>query len=333
MVHVKPQQPVHAQREPILSLETDESCETDPMSEVVLRIVLVLGAWCTFVSPASAHAQDRQGAVRIEVNGDAIVGPGDPRDLLVVIGGNARIADSVGTVIIVDGSLALNDARVGHIFAVQANVEVGPGSRVSHQIQLIDSEMSVDPDARVYASIRRGVDLRRGAVVFGVLIGIGFSVAVVLAGLGAAAVAPSLVREAGAAITERTGPTLLSALVVWVVLPTGALFLLFTLVGAPTAVGVLLVLPLLWFAGYIVSGIRLGDYLLRRLRGVLEPVHPYRAAGIGLVVLVMAGWLPFIGSVISPVAGLLGSGSLAFIGWQRFATGRPPRSTVGQGTA
>lgn len=276
---------------------------------------LAMGA----VGPVAGQEPDA--SVRVQVNGDATVARGDSQTVLVVIKGDALVRGPVGTVVVVDGDLMIDSARVTRIVAVRADVAVGPGAAVADEIRLIDSELSVDPSVQLAARVEEGMEYWRGAALFGALVGLGFMAFVVVAGLVAAAVAPSLMREAAAAITEQTGSMLLAVLALWLALPIAAVLMLFTLIGAPTAVGCLLVLPLLWFLGYLVSGICLGDFILRRARGGGEPVHPYRAAALGLVILLVAGWIPFFGSLVALGSGLAGSGALVVIGWRRFVAG------------
>lgn len=295
--------------------------------------LLVAAAVCCLAAGAASPlmGQEPDASVRVQVNGDAIVARGDSQTILVVVRGDALVRGAVGTVVVVDGDLLIDSARVARVIAVRTDVRVGPGSAVTDRVRLVDAELSVDPSVQIAATVEEGWDLSHGAALFGLIAGLGFMVFVVVAGLVAAAVAPSLMREAGAAITENTGPMLIGSLVLWLAVPIASGLMLFTFIGAPTAVAILLALPLLWFLGYLVSGICLGDFILRRYRGGLEPVHPYRAAALGLVILLVAGWLPFFGSIVSLGAGVVGSGSLVLMGWRRFVAGwrqAPSRSPM-----
>ena len=101
-------------------------------------------------------------------------------------------------------------------------------------------------------------------------------------------------------------------------LPLLAVMAFFTIVGIPAGLAILLILlPALGYVGYLVAGIRLGDYVLGVVRGHDEAWHPYQAAVTGLGLLLVLGWVPVVGGIVSPVAGLLGAGALALRAWQR----------------
>ena len=84
-------------------------------------------------------------------------------------------------------------------------------------------------------------------------------------------------------------------------------------------------MPALGFLGYLVTGIRLGDYIIGAMRGSDEAWHPYLAAAVGLGALVVAGWIPVLGAVVSPVAAFLGGGALAL---RRMTPGYEPDNTT-----
>jgi hypothetical protein len=85
-----------------------------------------------------------------------------------------------------------------------------------------------------------------------------------------------------------------------------------TVVGAPIGLaGLFLVLPVLTLAGWLVAAIWVGDWLVARSRGTREAGRPYRAAVLGVIVLAIAGLLPFV----STLATLFGFGALLLVAW------------------
>ena len=79
-----------------------------------------------------------------------------------------------------------------------------------------------------------------------------------------------------------------------------------TIVGAPIGLGaLLLVLPALAFLGWIVAAIWIGDWILGRSGGP-RAERPYAAAVVGVLVLALAGIVPFV----SAIATLFGFGAL-----------------------
>jgi hypothetical protein len=91
--------------------------------------------------------------------------------------------------------------------------------------------------------------------------------------------------------------------------------LFITIVGAPLALGILFVAwPLAAFVGYLVAGIWLGDWILRRTSPAVVRERPYLAAVSGLVVLQVLGIWP----VFSMIASLFGYGAILLLAWRTF---------------
>ncbi|NBB86690.1 MAG: hypothetical protein GVY12_10815 [Bacteroidetes bacterium] len=294
----------------------------------VALALLVLAA-ATGPAPAAQSPAAAFDGLLVRVGGPIEVGPGGRESVVVVVQGNAAIGGSVDAVIVVDGTATLNDgARVTELVVIQGTADLRAGSAVSQDVHLVNAELRRDDDAVVGGDIQSGpgYPFVRGLLIFGLLMGLGAAVAVIVSGLVAAAIAPHGVRSVGATITDEPGPTVLAALLLWIGLPIAAALIAATLVGIPTAIGILLfLLPALGFLGYVVAGIRLGDYILGALRGSYEAWHPYQAALVGLVALLAAGWIPVLGAAVSPAASLLGSGALTLRGWR---AARWPRSAA-----
>jgi hypothetical protein len=99
-----------------------------------------------------------------------------------------------------------------------------------------------------------------------------------------------------------------------------------TVIGIPAALGlVVFVMPAVGFIGYLVVGTRIGDWLLLRVRGRVEPAHPYVAAMLGLGLLMLAAALPLLGGVITVLAGVAGGGAVGLTAWRAARwSPRPP---------
>ena len=103
----------------------------------------------------------------------------------------------------------------------------------------------------------------------------------------------------------------------WVALPLAAIIAIPTVIGIPMGVGTFLfVLPALAFLGYLVTGIRLGDWIMEQLRKSVEQPRPYLAALAGIGTLLLLGMIPFLGGFVAPVAGALGSGAMLLTLWR-----------------
>ena len=180
---------------------------------------------------------------------------------------------------------------------------------------------------RVAGSVRT---LDADLAVFGVLLiplfilfFVGFGLAVLAAAIAVAAFGARQVRTAESLIVRQPGHVLVAGIAGTFVLPMIAILLIMTVVGAPIGFAMLFVLlPTLAFLAWIVAAIWVGDWIVARWRGQVEADRPYRAAVIGVVVLALAGLLPFV----TAVATLFGLGALLLAGWRVL---RPEAPTVG----
>jgi hypothetical protein len=280
------------------------------------------------VVPAPVLAQgiqDEEGVV-VRVGGDIDIEPGESEAVVVVVRGNATIRGEVGVVVVVNGTATLVGARADELVVVQGKADLTDGTEITGNVELINSELSRSSDVVIGGEVVEGSGKRfgRGMLLFGILVGLGFAIAVIVSGLVAAAVAPHGVRAAGEMLTHEFGKTVIGTLAVWIGLPIIAIIAFMTVVGIPTGIGIFLfLLPALGFLGYLISGIRLGDYLLGIIRGSDEAWHPYLAAIVGLLTLLLMGFVPVVGSVVSPIAGMFGAGALAARAFE--VARKPPR--------
>lgn len=276
--------------------------------------------------PAAAAAETRQDAAPLEAGVDDGV--------VVVVQSRAEVAGTADVLVVVQGTATLTGARVGEVVVIQGRVLLEEGTVVTGDVRLVDATLVQGEGTRVQGRVTNDSVARvgRGLLAFGLVFALGAAVVMLVSGLAAAAVAPHGVRAVGALMTDRLGPTVLAALVVWVGGPAVAVAAFVTFVGIPLGLAVVLVLlPALGFLGYLVAGIWLGDYALGRLRGSDEAWHPYRAALVGVAMLLVAGWVPVLGSLVTPAAAFLGSGALALHAWDVARRPRQPRHPVPAG--
>ena len=105
-------------------------------------------------------------------------------------------------------------------------------------------------------------------------------------------------------------------------MPLVAILAMVTIIGAPFGLAILLMVwPAAAFAGYLVAGIWIGEWLL--YRGDLpRPERPYMASVLGLIVLQIIGLVPFV----TPIASLFGFGAVLLLAWRTFDSRARERS-------
>ncbi len=257
------------------------------------------------------------GRVLISTGGGITVPAGEQADVVVVVNGTATINGQVNTIVVIDGAANLAGARTESIFAVRSPVTLGAGTVVLGDVMRVDSQVLRVGDAQVHGSIR---DLAVDAAGIGLLLApaiillfLGFALAAIAAGLLLVALASRQVRKAEALISHRPIATLAAGLG-GVVLPLFVVILLMvTVVGAPLGFGILFGLwPLTGFVGYLVAGIWIGDWVLRRMSPAVERDRPYLAAVIGLLLMDLLGIVP----PLAGIASLFGFGAVILLAWQ-----------------
>jgi len=109
---------------------------------------------------------------------------------------------------------------------------------------------------------------------------------------------------------------LLATLVLWVAVPVAAVIAFVSVVGIATGIGIVLfVTPALWFIGYLVAGVAIGDGILGATRRE-QGGRPYAAVTLGLATLLLLGLVPVLGAIVMSIAGIVGSGAVALVAWR-----------------
>jgi hypothetical protein len=292
-----------------------------------MKRLLVIAATVAFLlglgAPAvlAADPLPRTDRVLLSVNGPVEVPAGDSIGTLVVVGGDARISGSVSHVVMIRGAATLTGATVGTLTVVNGTADLEAGTTVTGAVRTLNGTVSQQPGSVVQGSVRT-LDGSATAVLaaFGILLipifillFLGMCLAMVAAALLVAAFGARQVRGAGTLIRREPGPVLLSGVLASVALPALAILLIATVVGAPIGFALLfLVLPAAAFLAWIVAAIWIGDWLVTRMRGTAEADRPYLAAVIGVVVLGVAGMVPFV----TAIASLFGFGAIVLAAWR-----------------
>ncbi len=151
--------------------------------------------------------------------------------------------------------------------------------------------------------------------------------------------APRFAGRAAAAVAGSPWRSLGLGLLLVVVVPLVAVLLVLTLLGIPFALALLAFYPLLTMLGFVVAAVALGQRLRRGFGAAPIAAIPSDAASLqpapapaptptpsvglaalGLLVLMLLGWLPFVGWLLLTVATLAGLGAVVLA----IARGRRP---------
>jgi hypothetical protein len=285
---------------------------------IIASVALLMGLAAPAVLAASPTAtQDKQ--VVLVFNGDAAVPAGEQADVVLVTNGTATIAGDVQNVVVFHGSAVVQTgATLQNVFVADGSVSLAAGTTVSGDVRTLDATVTQDPAAIVGGEVR-AVDA--DLIAFGlaiapaiVLFFLGFALVTIVAGLALAALAARQVRSAEALIRDEPLETFIFGLAGLIVVPLVAILAMVTIIGAPLGLALLLMVwPAAAFAGYLVAGIWIGEWLLYR-NSATRPDRPYLASVLGLIVLQVAGIVPFV----TPIASLFGFGAVLLLAWRTF---------------
>ncbi len=295
------------------------------------RVRLLLLACCLALIPASAYADDGgldKGFV-LRVDGDLYIGPDESVESAVVINGRAVIEGRIKeTLVIINGDVVLIGSVGEDVVIISGDIELGASARVAQDVVLIDANLLQASGSVIGGEVKNEFDISIQwweLAVFSVLVWLGMTIVLVVAGLLFAAIGGRQLAGAADLLTSDAAFSILAAVVTWVALPIAAVLVLFSVVGIPLGLSVLLFfLPAVGFLGYLVAAARLGGLLLGLVNFQSERERPYLAVVIGLVILQLLLFVPVFGWLVAFVAGLWGSGGLALYAWRAWRGSSAP---------
>jgi hypothetical protein len=296
-------------------------------------ILLSLFAPAALAADPDDRADGRTDSVLIAVNNDLDVAAGQTVDTVIVVSGDATIAGNIGTVVIVDGSATFTGATVVNLVIADGTADLGAGTTVTGEVSTLRGTVTQQPGSVVQGTIQAlDRDMAAFAATVAVLmipllivLAVGFALVSLFAALAVAAFGSRQVREVEALIEQRPGHVLVAGILGTILLPLVSFLLVLTVIGAPVGFALAFgLLPALAFLGWLVAAIWVGDWLMGKVRGSRETGRPYRAAILGVIVLGIAGILPFV----SGIATLFGFGGLLLAAWRMLRPATPPAAPV-----
>jgi hypothetical protein len=134
----------------------------------------------------------------------------------------------------------------------------------------------------------------------------------VLTAIVLVAALPGFTTRVANTLQTRAAMSLLMGFAALVCIPVAAVVLLVTVIGIPLAVIAVLLYLVLLLAGYTMTGVTVGDWLLQRYRAANAGRVGWRilAAALAVLVIALLGRVPWIGGLVSFVALVAGMGAL-----------------------
>jgi cytoskeletal protein CcmA (bactofilin family) len=264
--------------------------------------------------PSSAVAAVPAPQDKVVVSGDVLVAKGETVGEVVVIDGNVVVRGTVhGDVVAVSGDVTVRGVVTGDVVTVAKRATLGRRARIGGSLKWVQDRPVVAPGAVVGGKVEK---LTSSFGTPGLEIVIGFwlvvTISFILGGLLLLLIAPAAADAAVRAARASTGATVVSGLLALILLPIIAFALLFTVVGTPIGIGLLLVLGPLYAVAYIAGALLLG----RRIRKSAGRVGAFL---VGMVILRLLALIPGVGALISLIATVFGLGAL-FVAMRRART-------------
>jgi hypothetical protein len=298
----------------------------------ILGIVraMLLGLLIFVPVAAAADPWDQDEHLLFNTGGDITLAAGQHADLLVVVDGTATIEGDAKSVFVINGTANFVGSRTAGVVAIRSHVTLDAGSVVAGDIRTIDSTVESAAGASVQGTVKDfAADLAGSAVLIAsamLLVYVAFAISAIVAGLALAGLAGRQVREVGALISKEPVTTFLAGLAGLIGIALVGALAIVTIVGAPLGLAILvLVLPALFIAGYLVAGIWIGDMILAQASPGVVRERPYLAALLGLAVLAVIGIIPVVGGIVI----FVGFGAVVLLMWR---TLRGPATSEGAGS-
>ncbi len=297
---------------------------------LAVTILLVSGAPILAQSDDAGLLRSDDGSVLVGIRNDVSLPAGAAADAVFVVQGNADIAGATKGLVAIDSDVTVpSGGSVESIFIVGGSLAIADGASVK-DVAYVDT--AVTGGELVTGELRDArTDFAGAAAWFATVaaiilffIFIGWLIAVLVSALLLVAFGTSQARRAAANIGGDTLKTIVAGLVMlllpWIVI--GLLFV--TVVGIPLAIGLAVLWGFTAFLGWLVAGLWLGQLILSRSR---TAARPYGAAFLGMLVLMLISFIPFVG----PIMSLLGLGAVTLAGWRVLRSGGTPPAPVGYG--
>ena len=300
-----------------------------PRGHITL-FALVAAALVLLLAPGRALAQENRDDVYVRVNGTVDLAAGESVDTLVAVNSEAQVAGTVRETLVIVNRTATVSGDVGRD-AIVANgtLRLEPTARIGGDVVLINGQLDQADGAEIAGSVVErsgagmGAEFRRVTAAVSFVVWLGVTLLFVVVALGWAAVAGRQLSDIAGLLGARPGLAAVAAVIFWIVVPVVAVIAFFTVIGIPIGIALLvIVLPLLWGLGYVVTSTRLGFFLADLRRTTPDLAHPYLEAVLGVVILQLIGLIPIVGGIVVALAGLFGAGAIVVHAWRRIGAPR-----------
>jgi len=258
----------------------------------------------------------------ITITPDAVIG-GNAR----LVGGDLRIAGSVARKLRAAGAVVVLAGEVsGNVEVVGQEIEVLPTARIKGNLTYWSPhEARIDPKATIGGRVTHNLPelpsriARTGTALITV------SRALFMAGLTVIALAlflifPGFTVRASRTIGSNPFKSLGMGLLLFAAVPVVAILSMITIIGIPLGLIIIVGYSISLLVGFVLAAFFVGDVGARAFMTTSAGKRPVRVLFlvIALVVLLLAGQIPFFGGLLIVLAVLLGLGAMSLHAWRQW---------------
>lgn len=260
-------------------------------------IIIALALSLAILSADIVRASDR-----VRIGGDVVVEKNVTVKDAVAVGGNVTVNGVVkNSAVAVGGSVFLGpDAVVRRdVVAIGGIIAREEGSRIGGDIV----ELSIPGLATILPFMKEKISFGWLAafeiITFAGLLALALLVVALL---------PGSIDLISKSVRQNTLKVILSGILGTLVVIPLAVFLVITVIGIPLVVLEILLIGCAMFVGYIAMALFLGDRLAAAFNR--PGLNMLWMTSMGLVILWVIGWVPFVGPAVKSVAAVLGFGAV-----------------------
>jgi cytoskeletal protein CcmA (bactofilin family) len=266
------------------------------------RVVLIAALLLCWVLPASAVAAGDPGR-RVVVEGPVLVDRGQTTSDVYVADGDVTVRGTVdGDLVVADGDVTVRGRVTGDVVTLAGTAILGRRAQVDGDVRYADKKPQVAPGANVGGDVKKlKFDDAATAVKIGVWVAV--TVSTLVLGLVLLLLFPRAADAVARTSRSRTGMVALTGVLAFILIPLIGVAVLFTVVGIPLGIGLLLAWLPLYGLAYTAGAFLVGRLVVRSGSRILAFVA-------GLAILRVLAIVPFLGELAWAVATIFGLGAL-----------------------
>jgi hypothetical protein len=268
-------------------------------------LLFALLAICCLLPAATASAEvdaNTDGDDRIVLVGSVLIDRDETAGDIYVLDGDVTIRGTVtGDVVVADGDVTIRGTVEGDVVTVTGQATLGRRGNVRGDITYADNEPVQTPGSQVGGEVKK-FDVADAGILGAIATLIGITVSLFLLGLLLLLLAPRAADAVARTAREKALVSFGVGFLAFFLIPIIAFAALFTVVGIPLGIILLLLVLPLYAISYVTAAFALGRRIIKGSRIL--------AFLVGLVILGLLSLIPIVGSLIGLLATMFGLGLL-----------------------